>query len=85
MSKLAIRMRCVTSQGGSGSSKTTYLESATPIYLFTIITFMYDDDQGEFTWEHPHCKPVLLRKFLKSSIKSGSKNGGFVGNKGVKC
>jgi len=36
MAKLAMRMRRVTCPGGSGSTKTTYLESETPICLFTI-------------------------------------------------
>jgi len=35
MAKLAMRMRCVSWPGGRGSSNTTYLESATPICLFT--------------------------------------------------
>jgi len=36
MAKLAMRMHGVTWPGGRGSSETTYLESATPICLFTI-------------------------------------------------
>jgi len=36
MAKLAMRMRRVTWSGGRGSPKTTYLESATPICLFTV-------------------------------------------------
>jgi len=36
MAKLAMRMRRVTWPGGKGLSKTTYLESSTPIYLFTV-------------------------------------------------
>jgi len=36
MAKLTMRMRHVTWLGGRRSSKTTYLESATPICLFTI-------------------------------------------------
>jgi len=36
MGKLAMRMRCVTWPGGRGSSKTTYLETAIPICLFTV-------------------------------------------------
>jgi len=36
MAKLAMRMRRVTWPGSRGSSKTTYLESATTICLFTL-------------------------------------------------
>jgi len=36
MAKLAVRMLRVKWPGGRGSSETTYLESATPICLFTI-------------------------------------------------
>jgi len=36
MAKLAMCMRGVTWPGGTGSSETTYLESETPIYFFTI-------------------------------------------------
>jgi len=36
MAKLAMRMHRVTCPGGKGSSKTTYLEPATPICIFTI-------------------------------------------------
>jgi len=71
-----MRMRRVMWPGGRGLSKTTYLESVTPIYLFTItLLWGYNDDCGEFTWEHPHRKAVLGRKFC--AVKIGPHNGSF--------
>ena len=83
--KLAMRMRGVTWPGGRGSSETTYLESATPICLFTIVTFMgLQRRLREVYTGAPHCKAVFGWKFGSKS-RIGPKNGGFSGITGCKC
>ena len=75
-----MRMRSVTWPGGMGSSKTTYLESATLI-AYSLYNFM------GLRWrlrgvymEQPHCKAVIGRK---KYLQNRAQNGGFQELRGV--
>ena len=51
-----LRMRQITWPVSRGSKTSTFLESPTPICLFTIQLLLgYDDDEGSFTLERHQC------------------------------
>ena len=82
MEKLAMHMCRVMWPGGRGLSKTTYLESATPIcpiYNFYGATMTI---KVSLHGASPILKWFSAEKFLRP-VKSGPKNGGFSGIRGL--
>ena len=72
-------MRRITWPVNRGSKTITYLESPTPICLFTMQLLLgYDDDKESFTLEPSNVKAVFGRKNSKSR-RNGSKKWRFWG------
>jgi len=72
-----LRMRWITWPVCRGSKTITYLESPTPICLFTIQLLLgYDDDQGSFTLEPSYVKAVFGRNGAQKwrFLENGGRN-----------
>jgi len=77
------RMRRITWPVSRGSKTIAYLESPTPICLFTIqLVLGYDDDWGSFTLELSNVKAVFGRK---NSVRNWAQKWRFWGKMGVEA
>jgi len=79
-----VRMRRIMLPVSRGKKTITYLESLTPICLFTVQLLLgYDDDSASFTLESSNVKAVFGRKNSKSR-RNGAHKWRFGGKMGVK-